>query len=306
MNFKLFGGGLAALAFLASSFSTQAADIPRPVYKSAMRPVIAYYNWTGFYVGINGGYGFGTSNWSGAAVSPKPKGGVAGGTIGYNYQVGSWVWGLEGDFDWADVNGSAVCGGFTCQTKNSWLATFRGRIGYAFDRWMPYFTGGGAYGNVKASPEPGRVLGQQVRTRLDLRRRPRIRLPRQLERQDRISLRRSRPLRHRPRTLREQCLVQGERRSRRYQLQILRAGLLSRLSASSEPKRKHGSPGPTAPNRNDGPGLFALKQAPAQARAFTTFCFWVPSPSSQARPRRRPGGTSARASCPAPHPMVCR
>ncbi len=155
MNFKLFGGGLAALAFLASSFSTQAADIPRPVYKSAMRPVIAYYNWTGFYVGINGGYGFGTSNWSGAAVSPKPKGGLAGGTIGYNYQVGSWVWGLEGDFDWADVNGSAVCGGFTCQTKNSWLATFRGRIGYAFDRWMPYFTGGGAYGNVKAALNPG-------------------------------------------------------------------------------------------------------------------------------------------------------
>ena len=155
MNFKLIGSGLAALAFVASTLSTQAADIPRPVYKSAVRPVIAYYNWTGFYVGINGGYGFGTSNWSGAGITPKPKGGVAGGTIGYNYQVGSWVWGLEGDFDWADVKGSAVCAGFTCETKNGWLATFRGRIGYAFDRWMPYFTGGGAYGNVKASVNPG-------------------------------------------------------------------------------------------------------------------------------------------------------
>jgi outer membrane immunogenic protein len=151
MNFKLIGSGLAALAFVASSLSTQAADIPRPVYKSAVRPVIAYYNWTGFYVGINGGYGFGTSNWSALAVSPKPKGGLAGATLGYNYQVGSWVWGLEGDIDWADVSGSAVCAGiFTCQTKNTWLATFRGRIGYAFDRWLPYFTGGGAYGNVKA------------------------------------------------------------------------------------------------------------------------------------------------------------
>ena len=123
MNFKLIGSGLAALAFLASSFSTQAADIPRPVYKSAVRPVIAYYNWTGFYVGINGGYGFGTSNWSALAVSPKPKGGLAGATLGYNYQVGSWVWGLEGDIDWADVSGSAVCAGiFTCQTKNARFA----------------------------------------------------------------------------------------------------------------------------------------------------------------------------------------
>ena len=63
MNFKLFGTGLAALALLASSFSAQAADIPRPVYKG-VRPVVAYYNWTGFYVGINGGYGWGTSDWS--------------------------------------------------------------------------------------------------------------------------------------------------------------------------------------------------------------------------------------------------
>jgi outer membrane immunogenic protein len=155
MNFKLIGSGLAALAFLASSFSTQAADIPRPVYKSAMRPVIAYYNWTGFYVGINGGYGFGKSKWSGVGVAPKPTGGMAGGTIGYNYQVGSWVWGLEGDIDWADVNGNAICAGFTCSTKNTWLATLRGRIGYAFDRWLPYLTAGGAYGNVKASVNPG-------------------------------------------------------------------------------------------------------------------------------------------------------
>jgi outer membrane immunogenic protein len=152
MNFKLIGGGLAALAFLASSFATQAADIPRPVYKSAVRPVVAYYSWTGFYLGINGGYGFGTSHWDNPVASPKPKGGLAGATIGYNYQTGSWVWGLDGDFDWADLSGNATCAGvFTCQTKTGWLATFRGRIGYAFDRWMPYFTGGGAYGNVKAS-----------------------------------------------------------------------------------------------------------------------------------------------------------
>ena len=63
MNFKIFGTALAAFGLLASSFSAQAADIPRPVYKG-VRPVVAYYNWTGFYVGANAGYGFGTSNWS--------------------------------------------------------------------------------------------------------------------------------------------------------------------------------------------------------------------------------------------------
>ena len=52
MKFKMIGSGIAALALLATSFSAQAADIPRPVYKG-VRSVIAYYNWTGFYAGIN-------------------------------------------------------------------------------------------------------------------------------------------------------------------------------------------------------------------------------------------------------------
>jgi outer membrane immunogenic protein len=152
MNLKLLGTGLAALAFLASSFSAQAADIPPPVYKG-VRPVVAYYNWTGFYAGINAGYGFGTSNWS---ISPtannKPTGFLVGGTLGYNYQVGSIVYGLEGDFDWSNVKDTVDCApGVTCGTSSNWLATFRGRIGYAFDRWLPYITGGGAYGNVKAT-----------------------------------------------------------------------------------------------------------------------------------------------------------
>jgi len=152
MNFKLTGTGLATIGFLAASFAAQAADIPRPVYKG-VRQVVAYYNWTGFYVGVNAGYGWGTSDWSAVpTASNKPKGFLAGGTIGYNYQMGSIVYGLEGDFDWADVKDTVDCApGITCETKNDWLATFRGRIGYAFDRWLPYITGGGAYGNVKAT-----------------------------------------------------------------------------------------------------------------------------------------------------------
>ena len=152
MNFKLLGTGLAAFAFVATSFSAQAADIPRPVYKG-VRPVVAYYNWTGFYVGVNGGYGIGKSDWSAVpAASNKPKGYLVGGTVGYNYQAGSFVYGLEGDFDYADVKDSVTCApGITCETQNRWLATFRGRVGYAFDRWLPYITGGGAYGNVRAT-----------------------------------------------------------------------------------------------------------------------------------------------------------
>jgi outer membrane immunogenic protein len=152
MNFKIFGTALAAMGFLASSFSTQAADIPRPVYKG-MQPVVAYYNWTGFYVGVNVGYGWGTSDWSIVpTANNKPKGWLAGGTLGYNYQIGSIVWGIEGDFDWSNVKGDAACApAVTCRTEDRWLATLRGRLGYAFDRWLPYITGGGAFGNVRAS-----------------------------------------------------------------------------------------------------------------------------------------------------------
>lgn len=157
MNFKLINAGLAALAVLAVPFAAQAADVPikAPYYKGAPRSVISYYNWTGFYAGINGGYGFGTSNWDLPAVSPKPKGALIGGTVGYNWQSGAIVYGIEGDIDYSTVKGSVACGIGTCETRNDWLATFRGRVGYAFDRWLPYVTGGGAYGNIKATQTAG-------------------------------------------------------------------------------------------------------------------------------------------------------
>ncbi len=153
MNVKWIKVGVAAFGLLAIPFAAQAADIPikAPYYKGA--PMVSYYNWTGFYAGINAGYGFGTTTWSGfPAANSKPAGFLAGGTLGYNWQSGSIVYGIEGDFDWADVKKTVDCApAITCETKNDWLATFRGRVGYAFDRWLPYITGGGAYGNVKAT-----------------------------------------------------------------------------------------------------------------------------------------------------------
>jgi len=139
--------------------SASAADLPRQMPVRAP----AYfapppYNWTGFYVGINGGGGWGTSKWD----PPFPgsfdvSGGVVGGTVGYNWQFGTWVAGVEGDLDWSNIKGSTtagICVTPACEMRNNYLGTVRGRMGYAFDRFLPYVTGGLAVGNVKAS-SPG-------------------------------------------------------------------------------------------------------------------------------------------------------
>ena len=62
------------------------------------------------------------------------------------------MFGLEGDIDWSNIKGSitTTCLG-TCQTSNNWLGTARGRVGYAFDRFLPYLTAGAAFGDVKGS-----------------------------------------------------------------------------------------------------------------------------------------------------------
>ncbi|MGH6683927.1 MAG: outer membrane protein [Pseudolabrys sp.] len=155
--------GVAAAAVLIASIAAQAADLSQPFYKApGFAPV--YGNWNGFYAGINGGYGFGTSDWSGAGVGTSPKGGLVGGTLGYNLQTGLWVWGVEGDIDWSNIKGDASCGADTCETKNDWLATVRGRLGYAgLGAVLPYITGGGAAGDIKTSES---VLGSTTKTKI--------------------------------------------------------------------------------------------------------------------------------------------
>lgn len=154
---RLILTGIAALAVVTTMGAANAADIARRQAMPAKAPVyVVPYNWTGFYVGINGGGGFGTSTWSGATGSSgfNTSGGLVGGTIGYNYQMGQTVLGLEGDVDWSSVRGSTTAAPCTtsCETRNNWLGTARGRIGYAFDRFMPFVSGGAAFGNIKASP----------------------------------------------------------------------------------------------------------------------------------------------------------
>jgi outer membrane immunogenic protein len=147
---------LASVGVLALGGAAAAADLPAapaPYYKA---PVYApAYNWSGFYLGINGGGGWGRSTWT-TTGSFDTSGGLVGGTIGYNYQMNQVVLGVEGDIDWANINGSTSTGcpsatGTGCQTSDNWLSTVRGRLGYAADRFMPYITGGAAFGDIKAS-----------------------------------------------------------------------------------------------------------------------------------------------------------
>jgi outer membrane immunogenic protein len=162
------GLALAAACTLTSAMSARAADLPPhpPAFYKAP-PAEQIFNWTGFYVGINGGYSWGRSSWSDPAVGANSgnfntSGGLVGGQLGYNWQSGPVVFGLETDADWMNVKGSAAAGGVcatdgggSCQTQQSWVGTTRARIGYAFDRWLPYITGGVAYGDIKATQPTG-------------------------------------------------------------------------------------------------------------------------------------------------------
>jgi outer membrane immunogenic protein len=149
---KILLAGTAVLALGVASAA--AADLPRhpamPAKAVYMEPA---YNWTGPYVGINGGGGFGGSDFSAPLSSGtfNTSGGLVGGTLGYNYQFGQTVLGIEGDLDWSNIRGSGVCGGLSCSTRNDWLSTVRGRLGYAAGRFMPYVTGGAAFGDIKTS-----------------------------------------------------------------------------------------------------------------------------------------------------------
>lgn len=153
---KRFVFAAAAVAIVSSMTAANAADLGRRHVMPTKAPAYApIYNWSGLYAGINGGGGWGHSSVSGALSSAgdfKTSGGLIGGTVGYNYQMNQVVFGLEGDVDWSNLKGSATCAvGVTCDVKNNWLGTARGRIGYAFDRYLPYVTGGLAVGDVKTA-----------------------------------------------------------------------------------------------------------------------------------------------------------
>src|SRR5262249_38838080 len=121
-----------ALSVLALVGPAGAADLSRRYEPPVVTKAPVYnpvYNWTGFYVGSNGGGGWGRSRWD-TADSFNTSGWLVGGTAGYNWQMNQVVFGVEGDVDWANIKGSTttLCP-FGCNTSDSWLATVRGRLG---------------------------------------------------------------------------------------------------------------------------------------------------------------------------------
>lgn len=140
---KIIGLGIAAAALVWGA-SAQAADLPARMATKAPPYIAQVYNWTGFYAGIHGGYGWADLDADGAGTIDQ-NGGLIGGQIGFNWQApGSpWVWGLELDSAWADISDSATDPLFgTAESSVNYLGSLRGRIGYAWDRTLLYATGG--------------------------------------------------------------------------------------------------------------------------------------------------------------------
>ena len=171
-----------AMASIFAASRARAADLPvrteAPAYYPAVPPI---YDWGGGYIGVNGGYAFGQSQWGADALNPSGltstgnfhvNGGMAGITAGVSGQWGAWVLGAEGDFDWQGLKGtsnSPYCtslitstvpilipppavgtpAGLSCKTASTWLGTFRGRFGYAWDRLLVFGTAGVAGANVQ-------------------------------------------------------------------------------------------------------------------------------------------------------------
>lgn len=142
--------GSISLVSLALAGQAMAADLPT---KAAYQAVPLLYNWTGFYVGIYGGGGWGKhdrSNIAGFNNSYNSTGGLIGATAGYNWQFNNpLVVGLEGDIAWASIKGDdGGVGGTVDESKYRWLGSVRGRIGYAFNNFLVFGTGGWAFANI--------------------------------------------------------------------------------------------------------------------------------------------------------------
>jgi outer membrane immunogenic protein len=160
--------GLGVFAMLALPLDARAADLA-PVTKA---PAVAVFNWTGFYLGANAGYGWARNteaitavndfsglvggNFIATSLPIEAQGFVGGGQIGYNWQVNPrWVVGLETDLAWTDIKGSVSVPGpndtsriMTGTQKLDWLGTARGRLGITpAERILLFVTGGFAYGH---------------------------------------------------------------------------------------------------------------------------------------------------------------
>jgi outer membrane immunogenic protein len=146
----------ASLIALGAAAPAMAADLAARPYTKAPPMIAAVYDWSGFYIGANGGWGSSHKCWdfttpAGAFVAAEgchdATGGVAGGQVGYRWQAGTWVFGVEAQGDWADLKGSnisAFAPAFTNQSRIDAFGLFTGQVGYAANNVLFYVKGGGA------------------------------------------------------------------------------------------------------------------------------------------------------------------
>jgi outer membrane immunogenic protein len=149
---------LTTVALGAISLAAPALGADLAAYTKAPALAAPAYDWSGFYVGVFGGGGYGNHNLNNAngpagfanfTVNYSSTGAVAGGELGYNWQSGNYIIGLEGDYSWADINGNDNFAlGSDDATKLRGAATFRARGGIAVDRLLLFFTGGWAHGEL--------------------------------------------------------------------------------------------------------------------------------------------------------------
>ncbi|MCA6113988.1 porin family protein [Bradyrhizobium sp. WSM 1738] len=148
---------LASVALIAFAAPAAAADLAARPYTKAPPPAVAtLYDWSGFYIGGNGGWGTSRKCWdfvtpAGAFVGAEgchdADGGTAGGQIGYRWQAGTWVFGVEGQGNWADFQGSNVSLLFPAARNESRIDAFgliTGQVGYAANNVLFYVKGGAA------------------------------------------------------------------------------------------------------------------------------------------------------------------
>ena len=145
----------ASLIALGAAAPAVAADLAARPYTKAPPMIAAVYDWSGFYIGANGGWGSSRNCWDflplAGGVAPKVRhdatGGTVGGQVGYRWQAGTWVFGLEAQGNWADFTGSNVSRrspGFRNHTKVDAFGLFTGQVGYAANNVLFYVKGGAA------------------------------------------------------------------------------------------------------------------------------------------------------------------
>jgi outer membrane immunogenic protein len=146
----------ASLIALGAGAPAVAADLAARPYTKAPPMVAAVYDWSGFYIGANGGWGSSRNCWDflpvgGGAVSDgchDGTGGTVGGQIGYRWQAGTWVFGLEAQGNWADFQGSNVtlvtAPALRNESRVDAFGLFTGQIGYAANNVLFYVKGGAA------------------------------------------------------------------------------------------------------------------------------------------------------------------